>query len=60
MSSRQQQQATDVSQELEEEDAISATREVDEVMEEAEEQEDGYSTFILCLYDQPCPSYMII
>ncbi|KAF8238740.1 hypothetical protein L208DRAFT_1387028 [Tricholoma matsutake] len=44
MSSRQQQQATDVSQELEEEDAISATREVDEVMEEAEEQEDGYTS----------------
>jgi hypothetical protein len=47
MSSRQQQQATDASQvDLEEEEAISATREVDEVMEEAEEQEDGYSTFI--------------
>jgi hypothetical protein len=52
--SPRQQQATDASQvDLEEDENISVTREGDEIMEEAEEQEDGYSTFISCLYNQP-------
>lgn len=58
MSSRQQ-HATDVSQELEEEEAISITREGDEIMEEVEEQ-DGYSMFISCLYDQPVSLWSFI
>lgn len=54
MSSRQQQQAADVSQvDLEDEEVIGAPREGDEIMEEAEEHEDGYSTFISCLCNQP-------
>jgi hypothetical protein len=57
MSSRQQQQTTDVSQvDLEDEEAIGGTREGDEIMEEAEEHEDGYSMFISCLYNQPLSS----
>lgn len=32
---------------LEEEDAVSGTGEGDEIMEEAEEQEDGYSAYLI-------------
>lgn len=47
MSSRQPLTA-EVSQELEE-DAVSGTGEGDEIMEEPEEQEDGYSAYISIL-----------
>jgi hypothetical protein len=58
--SPRQQQATDASQVELEEENISVTREGDEIMEEAEEQEDGYSTFISCRYKQtPSPSSFI-
>jgi len=58
MSSRQ---ATDVSQvELEGEEGIGGIREGDEIMEEAEEQEDGYSMFISCLYHHPPSSLSFV
>ena len=54
MASRQQQHSTDVSKvDLDDEEAIGVPREGDEIMEEAEDHEDGYSTFISCLHDQP-------
>lgn len=51
MASRQKQPAEDPQQGLEEEETVSGAGEGDEIMEEVEEQEDGYSEFIITLFD---------
>ena len=51
MASRQKQPAEDPQQGLEEEETVSGAGEGDEIMEEVEEQEDGYSKFIITLFD---------
>ena len=54
MASRQKSPATDAQQPPGEEEVASANGEGDEIMEEAEEQEDGYSQSFLS--SNPCSS----
>ena len=46
MASRQKASSDDPQQGIEDEEIVSGAGEGDEIMEEAEEQEDGYSTYL--------------